>query len=159
MEHELVFWLEVSFQNGPPRIEAVRARDKLAAHRAVSQKYGAQYAGSGILGNTPQSKLIYIASPYAGDIAGNTQFAIQCCQFAIQRGYTPIAPHLIYPQILDDTIPEQRELGLTLGYRILEACSEMWVCGERISDGMTKEIHHAESLGINIRYIRQIKEC
>ena len=73
MEHELVFWLEVSFQNGPPRIEAVQARDKLDAHRAVAQKYGAQYAGSGILGNTPQSKLIYIASPYAGDIAGNTQ--------------------------------------------------------------------------------------
>lgn len=65
MEHELVFWLEVSFQNGPPRIEAVQARDKLDAHRAVAQKYGAQYAGSGILGNTPQSKLIYIASPYA----------------------------------------------------------------------------------------------
>ena len=92
MEHELVFWLEVSFQNGPPRIEAVQARDKLDAHRAVAQKYGAQYAGSGILGNTPQSKLIYIASPYAGDIAGNTRFAIQCCQFAIQRGYTPVAP-------------------------------------------------------------------
>lgn len=83
MEHELVFWLEVSFQNGPPRIEAVQARDKLDAHRAVAQKYGAQYAGSGILGNTPQSELIYIASPYAGDIAGNTRFAIQCCQFAI----------------------------------------------------------------------------
>ena len=44
MEHELVFWLEVSFQNGPPRIEAVQARDKLDAHRAVAQKYGAQYA-------------------------------------------------------------------------------------------------------------------
>lgn len=102
--------------------------------------------------------MIYIASPYAGDIAGNTQFAIQCCQFAIQRGYTPVASHLIYPQILDDTIPEQRELGLTLGYHLLAACSEMWVCGERISDGMAKEIHHAERLGINIRYIRKIEE-
>ena len=96
--------------------------------------------------------MIYIASPYAGDIAGNTQFAIQCCQFAIQRGYTPVASHLIYPQILDDTIPEQRELGLTLGYHLLAAC------GERISDGMAKEIHHAERLGINIRYIRKIEE-
>lgn len=67
-------------------------------------------------------------------------------------------PHLIYPQILDDTIPEQRELGLTLGYHLLAACSEMWVCGERISDGMAKEIHHAERLGINIRYIRKIEE-
>jgi len=34
----------------------------------------------------------------------------------------------------------------------------MWVCGERISDGMAKEIHHAERLGINIRYIRKIEE-
>lgn len=38
MEHELVFWLEVSFQNGPPRIEAVQARDKLDAHRAGCSK-------------------------------------------------------------------------------------------------------------------------
>lgn len=35
MEHELVFWLEVSFQNGPPRIEAVQARDKLDAGRLL----------------------------------------------------------------------------------------------------------------------------
>ena len=28
--------------------------------------------------------LIYIASPYAGDITGNTQFAIRCCLCAIQ---------------------------------------------------------------------------
>ena len=158
MEHELVFWLEVSFQNGPPRIEAVQARDKLDAHRAVAQKYGAQYAGSGILGNTPQSKLIYIASPYAGDIAGNTPFANQGCQFAIQRGYTHIASLLLYPQILGHTIPEHRALGPPLGYHLLAACSEMWVCGERISDGMAKEIHHAERLGINIRYIRKIEE-
>lgn len=158
VEHELDFWVEVFFKNGPPCIKAVRAQNAIAAHRAVWLKYGEQYAGSGILGNTPQSRLIYIASPYAGDIAGNTRFAIRCCQFAIQRGYTPIAPHLIYPQMLDDTIPEQRKLGLALGYRLLEACSEMWVCGERISNGMAAEIHHAEVSGIHIRYIRQIEE-
>ena len=116
------------------------------------------YAGSGILGNTPQSKLIYIASPYAGDIAGNTQFAIQCCQFAIQRGYTPVASHLIYPQILDDTIPEQRELGLSLGYHPLAASSEMLLVGKLICDGMANETYHAERRGINIRYIRKSEE-
>ena len=32
------------------------------------------------------SQLVYIASPYAGDIQSNTQFAIQCCRYAIQQG-------------------------------------------------------------------------
>lgn len=93
-----------------------------------------------------------------GTSRGTHSLLFSAANLPIQRGYTPVASHLIYPQILDDTIPEQRELGLTLGYHLLAACSEMWVCGERISDGMAKEIHHAERLGINIRYIRKIEE-
>ena len=71
------------------------------------------------------SQLVYIASPYAGDIQSNTQFAIQCCRYAIQQGCTPIAPHLLYPQMLDDSDPEQRAIGLKLGHRLLSVCQEV----------------------------------
>ncbi len=71
------------------------------------------------------SQLVYIASPYAGDIQSNTQFAIQCCRYAIQQGCTPVGPYLLYPQMLDDSDPEQRAIGLKLGHRLLSVCQEV----------------------------------
>ena len=46
--------------------------------------------------------IVYICSPYAGD-----------------AGYIPIAPHLLFPQFLDDNKPKERELGLFFGNAIL----------------------------------------
>ena len=59
-----------------------------------------------------REKLIYIASPYAGDIETNTAFAKKACWYAIHQGHTPIAVHLLYPQMLDDAEPTEREIGL-----------------------------------------------
>lgn len=64
-----------------------------------------------------REKLIYIASPYAGDIETNTAFAKKACRYAIHQGHTPIAVHLLYPQMLDDAEPTEREIGLRLGHR------------------------------------------
>lgn len=99
------------------------------------------------------NKLIYIASPYAGDIRRNVEFAKSACRYAMELGYTPVAVHLLYPQFLDDGDPAQRAAGLTMGHRVLEACDELWVCGERISTGMAAEITEAKKLGIPIREV------
>ena len=72
-----------------------------------------------------REKLIYIASPYAGDIETNTAFAKKACRYAIHQGHTPIAVHLLYPQMLDDAEPTEREIGLRLGHRVLEVCDEL----------------------------------
>lgn len=107
-----------------------------------------------------REKLIYIASPYAGDIEANTVFAKKACRYAIRQGYTPIAVHLLYPQMLDDSDPAERETGLRLGHRVLEVCDELWCCGDRISSGMAREIEEAQKLGIPIRQIgeQEIKQ-
>ena len=97
-------------------------------------------------------ELVYIISPYAGDTEANVAFAICCCRMAIQQGYTPIAVHLLYPQILNDLDPAERAIGLQLGLDILRHCDEAWVCGSRISPGMEGEIQTAHQLGIPIRY-------
>ena len=99
-------------------------------------------------------KLVYIASPYAGDVAGNTVFAIDACRFCIAQGHVPIAVHLLYTQMLDDSNPEQREIGLNLGHQVLSRCDELWVCGNRISPGMAAEIAEAEKLSIPVRMIK-----
>ena len=101
-------------------------------------------------------ELIYIISPYAGDIEANVAFAIRCCRMAIQQGHTPIAVHLLYPQILNDLDPAERATGLELGLNILQHCAASWVCGTRISCGMEGEIRAAQQLNIPIRYVEEV---
>lgn len=98
-------------------------------------------------------KLVYIASPYAGNIEENVGFARAACRYAVSEGMIPFAPHLIYPQVLDDAVPRERELGTMLGIRILKLCDELWLCGERLSEGMAREMAEARRLGIPVRMI------
>lgn len=100
-----------------------------------------------------ENKLIYIASPYAGEVEKNTDFAKLACQYAISQGQTPVAVHLLYPQMLDDSDPVQRGAGLRLGHRVLEACDELWACGDRVSSGMAAEMAAAKRLGIPILHV------
>jgi len=96
-------------------------------------------------------KLVYICSPYAGDTETNVQFARGACLYVSKQGCAPVAVHLLYPQILNDDIPAQRELGIQMGLRMLASCDELWICGSRISHGMSCEIAEAERLGIFVR--------
>jgi hypothetical protein len=98
-------------------------------------------------------KLVYICSPYAGDIETNIRFAKDACLYAAEHGCAPVAVHLIYPQILDDSIPAQRVIGIQMGLRVLASCDELWICGSRISHGMSCEIAEAERLDVLIRRI------
>lgn len=95
--------------------------------------------------------LVYIASPFSGDAERNIERARGYCRFAISKGYIPLAPHLHYPQFMDDGDKEERELGLFFGLVLLGKCSEMWVFN-RISVGVAKEIAKAEKRGMPIRY-------
>lgn len=96
-------------------------------------------------------KLVYIASPYAGDIEKNTEYAKKACRFVMNEGYAFFAPHLLYPSVLDDDNPAERQLGLDMGLAALTRCDELWVFGDRISAGMSAEIREAERLGIPVR--------
>lgn len=98
-------------------------------------------------------KLVYICSPYAGDIESNVRFAKAACRYAAEQGCTPVAVHLMYPQFLNDAVPAQRETGIQMGLRVLASCDELWICGSCISHGMGCEIAEAERLGIPIRNI------
>lgn len=104
-----------------------------------------------------KNKMVYIASPYAGEVEENIRFAKAACLYAIQQGCTPLAVHLLYPQLLDDSDPAQREAGVCMGLRVLEACDELWLCGDRVSPGMTTEQAAAERLDKPIRTIPRSK--
>ena len=102
--------------------------------------------------------IVYICSPHAGDTENNTTAARRYSRFAVEAGYIPIAPHLLFPQFLDDNNPTERELGLFFGNAIMSKCAEMWVFSDRISEGMEAEIKRATWKGHRIRYFSETCE-
>lgn len=99
--------------------------------------------------------LVYVCSPYSDDILNNERKARVFCKFAVRRGAIPLAPHLHYPQFMDENNPADRELGLFFGLVLLTKCDEVWVFGSRISRGMAKEIAKAEAKCIPVRYFTE----
>ena len=100
-------------------------------------------------------KLVYICSPYAGEVERNIRFAQEACHYAISQNCAPVAVHLIYPQLLDDMVPKERKIGIQMGLRILITCEELWLCGSCISTGMLYELKEAEQLGIPVRKVSE----
>lgn len=98
---------------------------------------------------------VYVASKYAGDVDANITAAVTYCRRVIDAGYMPVASHLLYPQILDDNIPEERELGLMFGLALLRMCDEVWVFGT-VSPGVAQEIEEAKRLKKQIRYFEEV---
>jgi hypothetical protein len=96
--------------------------------------------------------LIYICSPLSGDVSGNTEKARQFCRFALDKGQIPLAPHLLFPQFMDDCVPEERELAMFMDIVLLGKCSELWVFGDLITEGMNTEIEVAKRRRQPIRY-------
>ena len=94
--------------------------------------------------------LVYICSPYAGDIEKNTYRARAFSRFAVEKKYIPIAPHLLCPQYLNEET--ERWLGLKMGIVFMGKCEEIWVFGDVVSDGMAAEIDKAKRMRKKIRY-------
>lgn len=99
--------------------------------------------------------IVYICSPYAGDVETNVQKARRYCRFAVDKGYIPIAPHLLFTQFLNDDNPKERQLGIFFGNAVMSKCSEVWVFGDRISDGMEAEIKRAKRKNYPLRYFSE----
>ena len=99
--------------------------------------------------------IVYICSPYAGDIEKNVKAARDYCRFAVDKGFIPVAPHLLFPQFMDDTDPKERELGLFFGNALMSKCSEVWVFGSVISPGMQTEIKRARWKNYRLRYFTE----
>lgn len=105
-------------------------------------------------------KHIYICSPLrpvstdpilrANELIDNLKLAKDACTFAALRGCDPVAPHLFYPQFLDDNDPTERALGMELGLKALRSCDELWIITPRIISSMSTEIKEAQKCGIPV---------
>ena len=103
-------------------------------------------------------KIVYICSPLSRSYEKNIVKANLYSRFAYEQGCLPIAPHVIFPQFLDDENKAERRAGMDMGLQLLDMCSELWVFGTRISEGMKAEIEKAKKKGISIRYFSESME-
>lgn len=96
--------------------------------------------------------MVYICSPYSGDVAGNVENARRYSRFTFEQGYIPIAPHLLFTQFLDDSDLMEREMGMHFGNVLMSLCREVWVFGDTISPGMDAEIRRARWKNYRLRF-------
>lgn len=105
-------------------------------------------------------KRVYICSRYRADekhtVEGNINRAMFACDIALEKGYAPLAPHLIYPNCLDDDDPQERSVGLSASRAWIPVCDELWQWGATISEGMAAEIELAKELGIPVKVFNSI---
>lgn len=98
---------------------------------------------------------VIVESPYAGDVARNVAYAQLCLADCLKRGEAPFASHLLYtqPNVLDDTVPEQRKLGIEAGFVWGEVAEAVVVYQDLgISSGMQAGIDRASRQGLPIEY-------
>jgi hypothetical protein len=88
--------------------------------------------------------LIFVSSPYRGDIRANVEKAKQYCRYVISQGHTPFAPHLLYPQLCEDD-----RTGIDLGLDVLVRCDEVWQFGG-MTAGMMEEGRAASMLRVPV---------
>ena len=100
--------------------------------------------------------LVYICSPYSGDVEANTENARKYSRFAVDNNAIPFAPHLLLPQYISEET--ERKLAMFMNKVFLSKCVELWVFGERITTGMAYEIEKAEKHNKPIRYFTEEME-
>ncbi|WP_406714224.1 DUF4406 domain-containing protein [Trueperella pyogenes] len=96
--------------------------------------------------------LVYICSPYSGDVEANLGVARAFCAHAVASNKIPLAPHLHYPQFMNDNDPSERELAMFFNRVLLSKCEAIWVYTARVSAGMRAEIEWAHHLELPITY-------
>ena len=99
--------------------------------------------------------IVYICSPYAGDVETNVDAARRYSRFAVDTHYVPIAPHLLFPQFMDDSLGEDRQTAMFMNLVLLSKCAQLWVFGSVRSEGLQQEIKWAKRRHMTIRYFTE----
>lgn len=97
-------------------------------------------------------KRVYICSPLGGNIKENLQKVKEYTRYALLCGTAPVVPHF-YALCLDDNNKKEREICLAAGLSLLWFCDEMWIFGDKITEGMKMEIQFCKNLNLKTKKI------
>lgn len=103
---------------------------------------------------------VILESPYKGDaesVEANSQYARECMLDALKRMEAPMVSHLLYTQVLDDDISNERTLGIEAGLSWGVLAEYVVVYTNRgISKGMAMGIERAKRNNKRIVYRRRV---
>jgi len=105
--------------------------------------------------------LVIIESPYAGDVKRNEEYAKKCMHDSLMRGEAPFLSHALYTQCLNDTIPEDRKMGMEAGWEWIKVSDFTAVYEDYgVSNGMKQGIEIAKKMGHKVvtRYLDPLKQ-
>ena len=97
---------------------------------------------------------VIVESPLRGDRARNKRYARLCMLDCLRRGEAPFASHALYdhPDVLDDTIPAERELGMAAGFAWGDTADAVVAYTDLgISEGMRKGIERVLTFTVEYR--------
>lgn len=99
---------------------------------------------------------VVIESPYQGGTEANMKYAREALKDSLLRGEAPLASHLLYTQVLDDTIPDYRLMGMGAGHAWIYDAEVLVVYADLgITNGMAEGIKRArdERTPVEFRYL------
>lgn len=98
-------------------------------------------------------KAVYICHPVSGDIKNNLK-KIRDIILYIAENYedvVPFCPYYAYIESLDDSNLKHRLKGMKFNVQLIQkCCDELWIFGDRISQGMEYEIYCSYQWGVEI---------
>jgi len=101
------------------------------------------------------AKIVYIAHPVGEDVGKNIKSILKILREIHLSGLdvVPFAPYLTALQYLNDHVPEERKLGMSVNRLFFEKkiIDELWLAGPAISKGMEEEIRLSLAKGIPIK--------
>ena len=88
---------------------------------------------------------VYIESPFRHEDPEvqflYIKYAGACAKSCIDAGENPFISHLLFTQFLDDNDPDDRILGMNLGFEWAKLCDKTIIFGDMgVSEGMIKGI-------------------
>lgn len=108
-------------------------------------------------GDDTAPKKVYVCSPFrptavsladrAEEQRSNIERALKACRILAMMGIQPLAPHLYFTRFLKDDVAVERDNGMRFALSWLEQADELWVFGDRVTEGMAQEIDEAKELG------------
>lgn len=98
--------------------------------------------------------IVYIAHPISGDIQGNLEKVRNIIREInlTEPDVVPFAHYWVDCHALDDNVKEERERGIKNDHEFFTRgfIDELWLYGDRISDGMWAEIQLAHDKNIKV---------
>lgn len=98
---------------------------------------------------------VYVVSQHSGNTEASVNSIIRYCTFVIKQKCIPVAGHLLYPAVLNQTVTKEHDLGLLFSLSLMAVCHEVWVFGKENTDTTKAEIAEAKRLHKTIRYFNE----